>query len=166
MCPDISGQDGPSNRLFSYPLPVPRRTVYERLGIGPDATAVDVRDASREYVNRLKAEGASEDKIAEANAMKLESAEQRLAYDSEHPPLALLRLVPPRSSFFQDRDHALAVLRRTLERLLASRGEPVYFPSDVTRTDFTSDFSYSPLLDPPPERAEPAAPQRDERTRV
>jgi hypothetical protein len=140
--------------------------VYERLGIGPDATAEEVRDASREYVARLKAEGANEDKIAEANAMKLESAEQRAAYDSEHPPLALLRLAPPRSDFFQDRDHALAVLRRALERLLSSRGEAVYFPSDVTRTDFSSDFSYSPLLDPPRDRAPAGGPRRDEPTRV
>jgi hypothetical protein len=170
MRPDIGGQKGSipaaTHRLFSYPLPVPRQTVYERFGIGPEATAAEVRDASAEYVRRLQAEGASEDKVAQANAMKLESGEQRAAYDAEHPPLALLRLVPPQSSLFQDRDHALAVLRRELERLLSSRGEAVYFPLDVTRTDFTSDFDYSPVLDPPRDRTEPPTQHRDEPTRV
>jgi hypothetical protein len=139
--------------LFRLPLPVPRRTHYELLGIGPEATADEVRHASSEYVDRLRAEGASDEKLAEANAVNLASVDERAAYDEDHPPLALLRLEPPHGPLFEDRDHGLAALRRELEHFLAGRGADVYFPSDTTRTDFTADYTYSPLLDGPRDAA-------------
>lgn len=134
--------------MFRLPLPLPRGTHYARLGIGPEATADEIREAADEYANRLRAQGASEDKLAEANELKaLARADERARYDSEHPPLGLLRLEDTWSGFFEDRARSLAVLRRELEGFLESGGAAVHFPSDLTRTDFTDDFAYSPILD-------------------
>jgi hypothetical protein len=134
--------------MFRLPLPILRNTSYTRLGVGPEATADEIRAASDEYVSRLKARGANHDKLAEANELKnLARAEERERYDADHPPLGLLHLEATRSGLFEDRTQGLAVLRRELEAFLARRGSPVYFPSDLTRTDFSEDFTYSSILD-------------------
>lgn len=133
--------------LFSYPLPVPLHTIYQRLGIGPDANADEVRDASREYVNRLTAAGADAEAIAEVNAIKIDSRERREDYDAKHPPLTLLKVRPPSSELFERSDRRLIVLRRDLERALEDVGEHVYHPSDLTRVDFVRDFMASEMLD-------------------
>ena len=134
--------------MFRMPLPMPRRTSYTRLGIGPEATADEIRVAAARYVSRLKAEGADEDKLAEANRLKdLAKAEEKARYDDAHPPLGLLSLEATWPGVFEDRTQKLAVLRRELEAFLVGRGSTVYFPSDLTRTDFSGDFTYSPVLD-------------------
>ncbi len=137
--------------MFEFPLPTPRDTSYTRLGIGPEATTDEVRDAAARYVSSLKAGSADPDKLAEANKLKdLATTKERERYDAEHPPLGLLRLEPMWEGVFGDRAErlvVLAVLRRELEAFLVHRGWAVRFPSDLTRTDFTEDFAYSPLLD-------------------
>lgn len=136
--------------MFRLPLPIPRGSHYARLGIGPEATADEIRGAADEYASRLRAEGASEDKLAEANELKgLARTTERSRYDAEHPPLGLLRLEETWSGFFEGRAQSLAVLRRELEQFLEDRGAAVHFPSDLSRTDFTDDYAYSPILDGP-----------------
>ena len=136
-----------SSPFFPVPPPIPAFTNYTRLGIGPESTAEEIRTAFARYVKLLRARGASEAELAEANGIGLMSTEQRAAFDNDHPPLELLKFHPTWLSLFDDRAQALAVLRRELEQFLLSRGVHVYFPTDVTRTDFTDDFTYSPLLD-------------------
>jgi hypothetical protein len=129
-------------------MPVPRNTSYARLGVGPEATAEEIQVASSQYLARLKQEHASDDQLKAASALKsLARADERARYDADHPPLSLLRLEPTWSSFVENRAEGLALLRRELEEFLASRGAEVYYPSDLTRTNFTDDFAYSPILD-------------------
>jgi len=69
------------------------------------------------------------------------------------PPLDLLTLTECPSQPFADPTDTrtpLVQLRRELARFLASHGEDVYHPSDLTRDDFTADFTPNELLDGPP----------------
>jgi len=207
--------------MFDYPLWVSCKTHYNLLGIPPEATADEVRDAINERkqdLAALKAEVARQvkevyDKVpdleraeaevkslrgqreegkpidvaaltvaqkrldeAEAkgrrvnagfrslqrqqaeleasvsglNNLGLQNTEQRQAYNRAHPPLDLLELTACASEPFADPADtrtALVQLRRELARFLAGQGEEVYHPSDLTREDFTADFTHNPLLD-------------------
>jgi hypothetical protein len=137
--------------LFSLPLVLPRTSHYTRLGVGPEATAEEIRAASARIEHRLKSSGADAQELTEAHAVDLESSTARAAHDDARPPLALMRLLPAWPPLFEDRATALFVLRRELETFLADQGEPVHHPSDLTRTDFTADFTPDPLLDEPRE---------------
>jgi len=138
--------------MFRIPLPVPGRTYYDLLGVGPEATSTEVRRALVEYKKLLQAQNASPEKLAEANALNLADEAAREAYDAARPPLALLRLEPPGGMVFYDRGASLNALRKELEQFFSSRDAEVYYPSDTTRTDFTSDYSYLKLLDAPRRR--------------
>jgi hypothetical protein len=138
---------GMRSQLFPYLMSIPSATRYTRLGVGPEATAEEVRAATARHVRKLRAGGASEAEIAEVNGLGLTSSEPRAAYDAEQPPLELLRFEPCSTSLFADQGHALVVLRRELEKLLLSSGASVYFPTDVNRSDFSADFVYTPGLD-------------------
>jgi DNA repair exonuclease SbcCD ATPase subunit len=207
--------------MFDYPLWVSRETHYTLLGIPPEATADEIREAinerkqdlaaqvveiarqvkevydkvpdlkkAEEEVRTLRAqrdEGKPVDGAAMAAAQKrldeaeakarrvnaefralqrkqaeleatasglnnlgLQNTEQRQAYKRAHPPLDLLELTDCASEPFADPADTrtpLVQLRRELARFLASLGEEVYHPSDLTREDFTADFTYNELLD-------------------
>jgi hypothetical protein len=143
----MPGVDTTGRVLFRLPLVVPRSTEYTRLGVTPEATAEEIRAAAARYDAALQARGASEDEIAAAHAVNLESAEARAAHDARHPPLALLRLEPTWEPVLDERDAGMTVLRRDIEAFLAAAGESVHHPTDTTRTDFTGDFTRSHLLD-------------------
>lgn len=133
--------------LFALPLVVPRSTEYAELGVLPTATAEEIRAAAARRDDRLRAGHASADKIAAVHAVNLENTQARAEYDARQPPLALLRLEQTWSPLFDERETALAVLRRHTEAFLAAAGEAVFHPSDVSRTDFSGDFARNPLLD-------------------
>jgi hypothetical protein len=128
---------------------IPRSTQYARLGVAPEATADEIRAAAARLGKALRDSGASPEEMAEAHRANLDSEEARAAYDARHPPLSLLRLEPTWDPVFDDRATCLAVLRRELEAFLRRTGEAVHHPVDTTRTDFTADFTPTPLLDPP-----------------
>jgi hypothetical protein len=133
--------------LFTLPLVIPRSTEYTRLAAPPEATAEEIRAAAARRDARLRAEGASQDALAAAHEVNLADAGARAEYDARFPPLGLLRFEPTWAAVFDERDTALAVLRREIEAFLAAAGERVFCPSDITRTDFTGDFAHCPLLD-------------------
>ncbi len=143
----MPGVDRVGRVLFKLPLVLPRSSEYTRLGVSPEATAEEIRAAAARYDARLQARGASEDEIAAAHAVNLESAEARAAHDARHPPLLLLRLEPTWEPVLDERDAGLTVLRREVEAFLTAAGESVHHPTDTTRTDFTGDFTRSHLLD-------------------
>jgi len=143
----MPGGDITSGALFALPLVVPRSTEYTRLGVPPEATADEIRAAAARYDARLQARGASEEEVAAAHAVSLESAEARAAHDARYPPLPLLRLEPTWEPVLDERDAGLTVLRREIEAFLTAAGEPVHHPSDTTRTDFSGDFTRTHLLD-------------------
>ena len=172
--------------LFDYPLPIPRHTLYEELGLGPEATPEEIREAKAEAVRKLRARRAAiqtrmasltagshparrqhaeqeplerelrqlraehkklEEREVQINTIGLESTEKRRQYDAEHPPLALLKLAPPAGDVFKDNRLVIVLLRRELSAFLQQRGMDVFHPSDLTRIDFTSDFTYFEILD-------------------
>jgi chromosome segregation ATPase len=85
--------------------------------------------------------------INEINSMMLEKPSARAEHDAQHPPLELLKLEDCRQDDFRDNRVAISLLRQELSAFLEKRGEQVYHPSDVSRRDFTADFSFCPLLD-------------------
>lgn len=135
--------------LFPLPLVIPQSNQYASLGIPPEATAKEIRAAAARNEVRLRERGASRDEISEAHSVSLESAEGRAAHDARHPPLALMRLQPTWEPVLDDRAIGIAVLRREIEAFLTRSGEPVAHPDELTRSDFTRDFIYSPILDGP-----------------
>ena len=134
-------------KLFPAPLVLPAMTDYARLGVGPEATADEIRAGSSRLDQRLHRQGASETELAAAHAIRLENAEDRAAHDAAHPPLALLKLHPTWHPGLDRTAVRFYLLRRELEAFLQERSEPVYRPSDLTRTDFTADHTPDPLLD-------------------
>ncbi len=48
--------------MFDYPLPISRDTLYERLGLEPEASADEIRDAKTEALVRIRDEIASIDR--------------------------------------------------------------------------------------------------------
>ncbi|MET7688621.1 hypothetical protein ABZT06_11675 [Streptomyces sp. NPDC005483] len=143
----MPGVDHDSGALFGLPLVVPRSTEYTRLGVPPEATADEIRAAAARYDALLQARGASDEEIAAAHAVNLESTEARAAHDARHPPLPLLRLEPTWEPVLDDRAVGMTVLRRETEAFLRAAGEDVHHPTDTTRTDFTGDFTRTHLLD-------------------
>jgi hypothetical protein len=135
--------------LFSLPLVLPRATHYTQLRVRPEATAEELRAAAARYDARLKAEGASKEEIAEAHSISLENSTARAEHDARFPPLSLMRLMPSWEPIFDDRAVGLTVLRREIEEFLADAGAAVHHPTDTTRSDFTGDFTYTPLIDGP-----------------
>jgi len=90
-----------------------------------------------------------ERQIHAVNLLPVGTSKDRHEYDQANPPLALLKLVDCRTDHFADNQVALRLVRRELERFLAAMGEPVAYPSDLTREDFIHDFTFNPNLDGP-----------------
>ena len=87
-------------------------------------------------------------RLERINLMAVLNPEKRVEYDQKNPPLALMKLADcVRDRFATDRKTALTLLRRELSEFLASREVDVSHPSDLTREDFTADFTETPLLD-------------------
>ncbi len=92
-------------------------------------------------------------KESDINGVSLDNSEQQQAYDQSHPPVELLKLQrDPRNPFANEqldlpRRTALSVLRRELAEFLTEQGESVFHPSDLTRSDFSSDYTFNSLLD-------------------
>jgi len=84
------------------------------------------------------------------NRMNVENADQRLAYDRAHPPLELLKIESVADEAFSGNKFPLPLLREVLSEFLAGHGEDVAHPSDLTRKDFSDDFTYNQLLDGTP----------------
>jgi len=87
-------------------------------------------------------------RIESLNVLALDSHKKRLAYDRAHPPLALLRLSGPAEvGFLDDVRTAFFLLREELSAFLARPAGKVFHPSDLTREDFSSDFTPYEELD-------------------
>lgn len=202
--------------MFDSPIPVPSASHYATLGVRPEATAEELREAMSELaaalrvkkqevttaleavrtavpglreaaaeVQKLQADSKADpaavaaagralsqlevravaqnpryrelcdrereldDEVLRVNRMALQNTTERLAYDRDHPPFELLKLVDCARDELADPRVTATRLREELIAFLLARGEPVFHPSDLTRTDFTSDFAPNPLLDGP-----------------
>jgi hypothetical protein len=207
--------------MLRYPFVVPHQSVYTLLGVDPEASSDEVRDAKLETCTRLDAElkainkrlsgiydkvpglrqaeksvsnlmarsskegsdcaagiealkktqqehsllfrqaravdphfadlkhqaGELERQIREMNSLNLDNPRVRDEYDEKHPPFAILKLENCRRDEFRLNNVAVKIVRRELSKYLQTQNEVVYHPSDLSRQDFTGDFSYCPILD-------------------
>lgn len=143
------------NRVKAVKFDVERRLEALRnqaraeLGKDADDDAIDRRAAQLDSSFRRLEEKAKalEEETHELNRMPLEKPESRLQYDQEHSPCALLKLAEDRPEVFKEARTALHLVRQELARFLAQQGEVVVHPSDLTRVDFTADFTPNSRLD-------------------
>lgn len=89
-----------------------------------------------------------EREIRRINSLSILSPEKRQEYDRYHPPFEILQLVDLTSDRFAAEVRTMLwALRHDLARAMEQLGHPVYHPSDLTRTDFSGDFVWLPMLD-------------------
>ncbi len=102
-----------------------------------------------EYKELQKKEKDLEKQINEINMLNLENSAEREVYDESAPPCALLKLESDQQEVFTDRGRktTLYLLRAEVSQFLEGNGGKCYHPSDLTRSDFLSDFSHNSLLD-------------------
>jgi hypothetical protein len=191
--------------MFSYPLPKPINNRYYELGVSPEATLSEIRQAKNEMVAKLQAQitdiqkkmpkaspddesriqtnqsatqseknritqdsrhGSEKLPSAKLNELKrkreqleqeikdinsfiaiVESQKKRAEYDRKHPPCALLKIESTSETEFSDLKRILFFIRCEVANYFAERNIPVVHPSDLTREDFQTDFTYNKLLD-------------------
>jgi hypothetical protein len=85
--------------------------------------------------------------IHEANVLAIQSQKDRLEYDQTHPPFEILKLEDCASSPLDDRTTLLWIIRTELTAFLEQAGESIAHPSDLSRHDFSHDFSFDSTLD-------------------
>jgi hypothetical protein len=158
--------------MFELPLLVDHASLYAELGVTPEASADEIREAKSEASAALDAERAALDRelrglaetdgrareiqralgeierrLVKLNQITIDNPEERQRYDREHPPFGLLKLDDPSLDGFVESRTALTLVRRELSRFFAERNEDVFHPSDLHREDFTADITPHPLLD-------------------
>ena len=109
----------------------------ERVALGIDPEYHTLRREKDELNKRL----------TDLNRMEILDPQARADYDRAHPPLNVLRLAACGPDLLGEDPEALSLLRAELSRFLEDRGEDVFHPTDVTRRDFSGDFTHTPLLD-------------------
>lgn len=120
-----------------------RKAIDEKRSLEKKAETIE--PAYRDIISELKE---IERKINELNSLKLDNTRERNAYDLRNPPCALLKLKAFEDPLFSEPEVALTIIRREIANFLAEENNMVcYHPSDLTRTDFTADFNYHPILD-------------------
>ena len=123
------------------------RQVRERLS-ALEAKAMGVSPRFRTLRERLER---IEDQLKQLSTTPLNRADSRATHDRDHPPLSLVKVEDgARDAFTTEPRVALTLLRREASAFLSRQGETVFHPTDVTRRDFSSDFTYAQLLDGQP----------------
>jgi hypothetical protein len=129
---------------------------YSLLGVAPAATAAEIRAARDARILELRKserqepqrpEFAEQQREVNAAAEVLLRAAQRREYDEEHPELRLFAVRTAAAALFTDPADRMSVLYRALAAHLAARGTPAQPPSDLHRTDFSTDATPNHLLD-------------------
>lgn len=80
------------------------------------------------------------------NVITLDKSDERNEYDKLHPPLGLMKLADCNRDQFLERKTAIPLLRKDISRFLTEQGEPTFHPSDLTRDDFSLDFTPNQFL--------------------
>jgi len=99
------------------------------------------------YASLLRQLADLEVRIRDNYLISLQNPEEHLKYDRLNPPLELLKLSERGRDTFTESRTALPLVRRELVEFLEGQGEVVFHPSDLTRQDFTDDYTYHPRLD-------------------
>lgn len=126
------------------PDPVELRTAKQALA-KHESAALRIDGSYRDL--RSQIDDFSKRELA-VNRLQVLRADERAAYDDRHPPLGLLRFENGTDdAFATDQELMLWHIRSELSQFLSERGDKVFHPSDLTRDDFTADFTYNKLLD-------------------
>lgn len=127
-------------------------------GVAPESGGVKAEDTKKalhrlasakypEFPPLYKKSKRLERKLEELNGFQIEDPNWRENYDQSHPPCALMKLEDCSIKLFEDSKISVFLLRRTIVQFLTTRHVPCFHPSDLTRFDFVSDFTYNPMLD-------------------
>lgn len=182
--------------MFQYPFVSSAKSIYTKLGIGPDSEKNEINKAKDLYIRKinrqlselkeyhelkgqllstaenkdqllskteslklqLNKEGVStkdknkeierlEEEITTINAFDPGKKDKREEYDLYHPPAILLRINYNIPAVYIDKRSQLSILRKDLSRFFNEKNLKVYHPSDLTKTDFSSDYRFNKLLD-------------------
>lgn len=130
---------------------------YSRLGISPDATAAEVRQARdnliRELRERQRREPARRKELAEREreinnvGNELARPAKRAEYDKEHEHLRFFTVRSAAAPMFADPQDRIDVLHRVIAARLRDAGVRIRPLSDLDRGDFTADLTPNDLLD-------------------
>jgi curved DNA-binding protein CbpA len=130
---------------------------YSRLGISPDATAAEIRQARdglvRQLKEQLRREPGRKDELTkrqeEINNLGTELARpaKRAQYDKEHEHLRFFTVRSAAAPMFADPQDRIDVLHRVISARLRAQGVRIRPLSDLDRGDFTADLTPNDLLD-------------------
>jgi len=112
-------------------------TKLEEQAVGICSNFKSLREQSEDFERQLH----------EANLLAIQNPDDRMEYDRSHPPFELLKLADCADDPLDDRKVMLAEIRRELSDFFEQSGEQVFHPSDLTRNDFSHDFTRDPSLD-------------------
>jgi DnaJ-class molecular chaperone len=141
-----------------FRIHVGSESYYSLLGVHPDASASEIRDACSKLLDELdrKRESADADereglgarvrKINHVSGILL-GAESRKKYDREHEHLKFFLLRSAAAPAFTERGDRLVAAYRIVADFLGARGVRVAPFSDFERKDFFEDRTPNALLD-------------------
>lgn len=130
---------------------------YSLLGVSPDATAAEIRQARdslvRELRERQRREPTRRQELTERQRMinnigeELARPVKREQYDRDHEHLRFFTIRSATAPMFTDPQDRIDVLHRVISAHLRAAGVPVRPLSDLDRDDFTADVTRNDLLD-------------------
>jgi curved DNA-binding protein CbpA len=133
---------------------------YSLLGVAPDASAKEIRQARARIVAELSKKmhfrsckpderRSLEERMSEINGIfeELANRERRETYNKKNPHLTFFVIRKVAAPAFEDREVRLHWLHRAIYEFLTAKGEKMDPLSDLERTDFTSDYTPNQLLE-------------------
>jgi curved DNA-binding protein CbpA len=130
---------------------------YSRLGVSPDASAAQIRQARDNLILELRQRGRREParraeltkRAEEINNVgaELSAPAKRARYDKHHQHLRLFTIRSAAAPMFTDPQDRIEVLHRVIGARLREAGVPIRPLSDLDRSDFTADLTPNDLLD-------------------
>jgi curved DNA-binding protein CbpA len=134
---------------------------YGLLGVEPDATFAEIREARdrevRQLRERQRCEPSNGDELQERQK-KVNAAGEMLArpanraqYDKEHAHLRFFTVRAAAAPMFVDQRERIDALHRAIVAHLGRRGVRLPPMSDLDRVDFGEDLTPNPLLDGRPD---------------
>lgn len=130
---------------------------YSLLGVSPDATAAEIRQARDGLVHRLRERQRREptrrqelterQRLINSVGEELVRPAKRAQYDKEHEHLRFFAVRPAAAAMFTDPRDRIDVLHRVISAHLRAAGVSIRPLSDLDRADFTADVTPNELLD-------------------
>lgn len=130
---------------------------YSLLGVSPDCTAAEIRQARdnliRELRERQRREPTRRAELTERQRLinnigeELARPAKRARYDQDHEHLRFFTIRSATAPMFTDPEDRIDVLHRAISAHLRAEGVHVRPLSDLDRDDFTADLTPNNLLD-------------------